>query len=485
MSELLKRANKYKESKECETIDIYRPNFHFTPVCGWINDPNGFIYYNGQYHLFYQHYPYDTIWGPMYWGHAVSADLIKWYHLPIAMAPDEIYDKDGCFSGSAIEKEGKLYLIYTGHVHPNNYKNLVNQTQCIAFSNDGVNFDKYSNNPVIKNELFTDDMSISDFRDPRVIKIDNKYFCIVGSKTTQGIGQLLLFESEDLIEWKFKSVMLKGDERFGNMWECPDMFHLDDKDVIIISPIAMNSQGERYKNVSSSIWMIGTFNSSEGKFIMEKYGEIDHGLDFYAPQSTISPDGKRIMIAWMEIWGHTMPTHEMGLNWTGAMILPRELSIKNNELIQKPVSSIDKYCKLVEEIKELSVDNFNKTFKLKTAMRIKCKINITENTKINIQVYPTDSENIFLTYKDNQFTLYRKNSCYLKDDYRKTDVLNLNNLFEIDIILDNSALEIFLDGGRRVLSARVYPQNTESLMEISIIGSAKIHKLECFSIKVQ
>jgi beta-fructofuranosidase len=231
--------------------------------------------------------------------------------------------------------------------------------------------------------------------------------------------------------------------------------------------------------------MIGTFNSSEGKFIMEKYGEIDHGLDFYAPQSTISPDGKRIMIAWMEIWGHTMPTHEMGLNWTGAMILPRELSIKNNELIQKPVSSIDKYCKLVEEIKELSVDNFNKTFKLKTAMRIKCKINITENTKINIQVYPTDSENIFLTYKDNQFTLYRKNSCYLKDDYRKTDVLNLNNLFEIDIILDNSALEIFLDGGRRVLSARVYPQNTESLMEISIIGSAKIHKLECFSIKVQ
>lgn len=483
MKEQLDCVIYYEENNDYEEKDIYRPHIHFTPICGWINDPNGFINFDGKYHLFCQYNPYDTVWGPAHWGHAVSEDLITWSHMPIALAPDKSYDKDGCFSGSAIEREGKLYLIYTGNAFLNRDKGLANQTQCIAFSNDGINFDKYSDNPVIKNERFIEDMSIYDFRDPRVVKWMDKYLCIVGSKTKDNIGQFILFESEDLINWSFKSVMIKGDKCFGTMWECPDMFHLDGKDVIIMSPVEMPSQGERYRNVNNSLWIIGSFDSKHGKFTMENYGEIDHGFDFYAPQATASPDGKIVMISWMEMWGHTMPTHEMGLKWTGAMGLPRELSIRNNELIQQPVSSIDNYCKLINEIKGLNTDNFNKIFRLKTGMRIKCKIETFDDVEIKVQIYSKESEHILLTYKNKEITLQREGSPYIKEDYRKTDVLMLNNIFNMDLILDRSAFEVFFEEGRRTMSARLYPEDTESFIHIDINGRAVIHELKCYSVK--
>jgi beta-fructofuranosidase len=481
VNEILEQNKQYNENNK-EEKDIYRPSIHFTPRYGWMNDPNGFISYKGKYHLFYQYHPYDTVWGPMHWGHAVSDDLIQWSHMPIALSPDKPYDVDGCFSGSAMEREGKLYLIYTGNVFLNSSKNLVRQTQCVAISDNGFDFDKYVDNPIIKNERFIEDMSIFDFRDPRVIKWADRYLCLVGSKTEENLGQFLLFESADLIHWGFKSVMLKGDKSFGTMWECPDMFHIDGKDVIIMSSTAMLSQKERFRNVNSSIWMIGNFDLEHGKFTMEKYGEIDHGFDFYAPQAIASPDGKRIMISWMEIWDHTMPTHEMGLEWTGAMTIPRELSIRNNELIQQPVSNIDHYCKLVEEVNELHVENFHKTFKLKTGMRIKCKIKVWEDMEIKIQIYTKESENALFIYRNNEMILHREGSPFVEEDYRKTDVLTVNGMLDMDLILDRSALEAFFDQGRRTMSARLYPKNTGAFIQIDINQSTTIHKLQCFSI---
>ena len=138
----LLKANSFIEENKDKVVQDYRLNYHFAAPTGWINDPNGFVFYKGEYHLFYQFHPYNSEWGPMHWGHAKSKDLITWEHLPVALAPDTPADAGGCFSGSAIEKDGNLYLMYTG-IMPLETENKTQQVQCIAVSKDGINFEKY------------------------------------------------------------------------------------------------------------------------------------------------------------------------------------------------------------------------------------------------------------------------------------------------------------------------------------------------------
>lgn len=169
MSEKLKKAQAYVGLKKDEISNLKERNhFHLMPEVGWMNDPNGFSVYQGEYHLFYQYFPYDVKWGPMHWGHAKSKDLIKWNYLPVAMAPDQVYETGGCFSGSAIEVEGKHVLMYTGHTNPNpEDEALVRQVQCLAIG-DGKEYRKYGQNPVIKTEEMPPQSSLTDFRDPKL-----------------------------------------------------------------------------------------------------------------------------------------------------------------------------------------------------------------------------------------------------------------------------------------------------------------------------
>ena len=175
-----------------------RPVFHFTPWVGWMNDPNGFSYYKGQYHLFYQYHPYDTQWDAMHWGHAVSQDLLHWTYLPTALAPDAPYDSFGCFSGSAIElPDGRQMLLYTGVRKEGGEKGKEFQTQCIAVG-DGLNYTKYARNPVLDAGDLPEGLSPYDFRDPKIWrKADGGYSCVVGARRMDKRGVLLLFDSED------------------------------------------------------------------------------------------------------------------------------------------------------------------------------------------------------------------------------------------------------------------------------------------------
>lgn len=175
----LKQAQKYIDSiKDEVALSKYRQGYHFMAPASWINDPNGFIQYKGKYHLFYQYNPYGATWSAMHWGHAESDDLIKWSHLPIALAPSEVYDDDnngGCFSGSAVDNDGILTLMYTGTT--NNEEGTV-QVQCIATSDDGVNFEKFEGNPVILPNFIEGNR---DFRDPKVWKEGELWYVVIGT----------------------------------------------------------------------------------------------------------------------------------------------------------------------------------------------------------------------------------------------------------------------------------------------------------------
>ncbi len=171
-SQTLREARKYEEASEKMIQKEERPDFHLSVRTGWMNDPNGFSYYKGRYHMFYQYYPYDTKWGPMHWGHAVSTDLLHWDYLPAALAPDEAYDRDGCFSGSAIElPDGRQLLMYTGVVRTPQWNggHCDIQTQCIAVG-DGVDYEKCDCNPVLDSRDLPEGFSREDFRDPKMWK---------------------------------------------------------------------------------------------------------------------------------------------------------------------------------------------------------------------------------------------------------------------------------------------------------------------------
>ena len=250
-------ANQYIKKNKHNVNNEYRLNYHLMGEYGWINDPNGFIQYKDMYHLFYQYYPYESVWGPMHWGHSISKDLVKWDYLPVALAPDEDFDRDGCFSGSAIEKDDKLYLMYTGHVHTGpNIKEDYKQLQCLAYSQDGIDFIKLKN-PVIDSYQVPENSSKKDIRDPKTYKVGDYYYTFLGSNDNCENGQVLMYKSSDLINWEFVNIIAKGNGELGENWECPDLFSLQSKDVLIVSPQYLKANKADFTNIKSSKYCYG------------------------------------------------------------------------------------------------------------------------------------------------------------------------------------------------------------------------------------
>ena len=338
----LEAARAYEERYGSLITGTNRPLFHLSPYIGWMNDPNGFSYYNGAYHLFYQYHPYSTEWGPMHWGHAVSDDLLHWRHLPCALAPDASYDQAGCFSGSAVTMpDGRHLLMYTGVSSAGRDETglpTMRQRQCVAFG-DGENYVKYEGNPVISDEVLPEGWNHENFRDPKITQDeDGTYWCEVGAVDENKDGYVLVFSSADALNWSYEGERARNGRRFGTMWECPDLFELDGKAVLLVSPQDMLVE-ERERLGGGALYCIGHLDRGASSLVEENLRAIDYGVDFYAPQTMLTPDGRRVMVAWMQSWDTTrqgMPDKR----WFGQMTIPRELSIRDGRLIQQPVREL-------------------------------------------------------------------------------------------------------------------------------------------------
>lgn len=338
-SVLLLRARAYEEEQLPKVHPSVLPHFHVTGGIGWINDPNGFSQYRGEYHLFYQYYPYDIHWNSMHWGHVKTRDFIRWEHLPCALAPDQEYDREGCFSGSAIElRDGRHLLMYTGVSKAEDEHIL--QTQCIAFGN-GVDYEKYEGNPVITADSLPPGGSDEHFRDPKIWESDGRFYAVAGNLESDGSGAVLMFRSDDALHWDFVSRVAASEHRLGRMWECPDLFRLDGKDVLLVSPQEMHTDGMEFIEGNTTLCLIGELGA-DGVLSRETEHTIDYGLDFYAPQSLSTADGRRIMIAWMQYWD-SVNICPAELPFFGQMTLPRELHVRDGRLIQNPVRELEAY----------------------------------------------------------------------------------------------------------------------------------------------
>lgn len=342
------KANRYIAQHQGEVNPLYKPELHFSAPVGWLNDPNGLVQFRGEYHLFYQYYPYGTQWGPMHWGHAKSKDLLHWEHLPVALAPDQDYDKDGCFSGSAIVKDDKLWLMYTGHIVDSD--GSIRQVQNMAYSVDGVHFEKLASNPVATGAILPEELVASDFRDPKMFEKKGTYYAVVAAKHRDDVGAIVLLESPDLLTWEFASIFLKGQAHQGVMWECPDYFELDGVSCLVMSPMRYERKGVDYANINSSVIMTGCVDWEQKVFQLDAVRELDHGHDFYAPQTLENEAGERILIAWMQTWGRTNVTDQLQHNWACAMTLPRRVELKDGRLVQElPTSVLEQLPVLPEQ----------------------------------------------------------------------------------------------------------------------------------------
>ena len=470
------------------------PRYHIAAPYGWCNDPNGFCVYNGQWHFFYQHYPYAAEWGPMHWGHVVSDDLAYWKHLPIALKPDAPYEMGGgCFSGSAIEKDGKLYLMYTGHLSATpeeeaaiGYGHI--EFQCLAYSDDAVHFKKSEINPVIEDlDIKDKDIHLNDVRDPKVWKHGGKYYAVLGSKTPDELyGQALLFESKDLYHWNLKAITARSDGTLGRMWECPNFAEIDGQDVLIFSPMEIDTADGKFYHDKAAGVLIGKLNYKTGIF---KYGDfqyLDKGFDFYAPQVTQTPDGRAIIIGWMDMWNVDM--HETKDGWAGMMTIPRELHVKDGKIISTPVKELEKLRKWKPIIFEDVVIDEPTTFEgvAGEAYELVLTIDAAQSKKFSIALRASDIEQTVLTYNSNgTFKLDRTNA---------GEPINFHNVREIQIepqeklklhiFIDRSSIEVFLNDGAEVLSARIYPKRTSQKIifvpenELLEIDSLAFYKLD-------
>lgn len=468
------KAEKYIQQNMVERQK--RPAFHVTAPVGWINDPNGFSVYKGQTHLFYQYHPYTTSWGPMHWGHCVSDDLMKWEDLPVALAPDQSYDRKGCFSGSAIETEEGHVLVYTG-VSENEITKQEVQNQCIAIG-DGIKYEKIAENPIITGEMLPEGFNKKDFRDPKVWKEEDTFYLVAGNKDEEEKGQIVLFSSKDLRKWKFESVLANSGGNIGSMWECPDFFELDGHRVLICSPQDMSAKGYEFHNGHNSVYFTGQYDKEKHVFAYEEPRALDYGLDFYAPQTTKLPDGRRVMIGWMQSWDNQAIPE--GQKWQGMMTIPRELSLVNNELIQKPIKEIEKYytnsviCERKNITKPCSIDGIK-------GRQLDMTLELEKGGFDCFQIELAHNEEYTTTFTYNAKTemieVDRTFSGLQKDVIcqRKMKIRHPKEVLELRFILDKYSVELFVNGGEQVFSTIIYTTEKAEQIVFSSDGNARVN----------
>ena len=420
----------------------------------------------------------------MHWGHAVSDDMLHWEYLPLALAPSETYDnhlRGGCFSGSAIEHDGKLFLMFTGATNEGKGNE---QTQCIAYSEDGIHFEKYAGNPVL---TAPEGVPTDCFRDPKVWKHEDTYYMVCGA-SRDNKGQALLYRSKDMIHWTYFNVLAESRGEWGYMWECPDFYPMGDKYVLTFSPMGA---GEH-----TSVYLVGDFDYLTGKFCCHVSGEIDWGLDYYAPQSFLAPDGRRIIVGWsnewewMPLWKDWGPTYKEG--WCGFFNIPREVRMRKDGTLQfLPIREVETIRENPKRIAELAVSEEYTELEAGDGVCFELKL------KIDLQRTNADELELDLRCGAERRTicLFHFKKGEMRVDRNAADgwskgvsrsVLYLQGKKELDvhILSDQSSLEIFTDQYQNNHSNNIFAKASQNQLRVRARGgNAVLRDIETYGLR--
>jgi fructan beta-fructosidase len=478
----------------------YRPQYHFTPEKMWTNDPNGLVFYDGEYHLFYQYYPDSAVWGPMHWGHAVSTDLLHWQHLPVALYPDSL---GYIFSGSAVMdtsntsglgKPGKpaMVAIFTYHnpvIEKKGFNNY--QYQGLAYSTDkGRTWTKYQGNPVLPNP------GMRDFRDPNVSWNNAAGRWIM---TLAAGDHICFYSSCNLKEWKFESEFGKDKGAHGGVWECPDLFEI---------PVA-NEPGTKKWVLLVSINPGGPFGGSATQYFTGLFDDhkfisddtplrwIDYGPDNYAGVLWSNTGNRKIFLGWMNNWSYAskVPTSP----WRGQMTIPREISLIQMDgkymVSSTPVPEFGKLLKLLTEKENIpGQKGFQVRFvkdELNTS-KTDLDLSASDSSEIVIEVSNDSGRKLIFGYDRKNGDLYCDRTLGGINSFNnsfagtvhKISIPVLKGNISLSLILDRCSAELFFDGGIYNLTELVFPENGFNILKIYFKqGDGIITKLKISSIK--
>lgn len=431
----------------------YRPNAHICPPCGLLNDPNGLCFFKGEYHVFYQWYPFGPSHGMKHWAHVKSRNLTDWKWCGEMLVPDREYEKNGCYSGNCYvnEAEGLCYLFYTA-----NYKTDLGRVpkQAVAFMDRSGRIEKYGGNPIIDGA--PEGMS-GDIRDPFVFERDGLFYMLLGAADSEGKGQLLLYSSENLLDWSYCGVIRVPLPDQGTMVECPGLIEVDGKDVLFLSLIGLEPEKDRYHNQFSSLYLTGKLDIKGLEFKAEHCDEIDCGFDFYAPQAFYGKGREPLLFGWFGCGEQNLPEDEF--QWRHGLTLARSLSVREGRLYQRLAGeagarfetwTAGEAGEAGEEVRLTQPEN---------PCRILLSVGAEEKLR-TVRVgeegdcwsFTIDMEKLQVTW-DRSDLKKRVDPAY--GLVRSASFLPCRRA-EAEIYVDNSFVEIYFNGGERVFSGRAY-----------------------------
>lgn len=431
-----------KELRNEVKQDKNRLAFHLMPPVGWLNDPNGLCQFNGTYHIFYQYTPGNPTGADHRgWGHYTTKDFIHYQEENDPFVPDSQGDGKGSYSGSAFIQDGTMHLFYTGNNKLQGDYDYINNGRIHwvmhSTSRDGLHFSPKE--VLLKNKDYPQNLSCH-VRDPKVIKRDNAYYMVLGARTKDSCGQAEIFKSTDLLDWKHASTITPK-ERFGYMWECPDLIELNGCTFLFCCPQGVKQDGYNYQ----AIYQNGWFELNESLDVDQQvaaFHEMDRGFDFYAPQSFVDESGRRILIGWMGLpdVDYTSPT--IAKNWQHALTMPRELTLKEDKIYAYPIKEIEALrkththsegeldCMMGSAIGELQLKPLTNAWTI--SLRSDCTMH----------------------YDGKLFTFTLGPSGF----GRTARYIETDRIDSLSIWSDTSALEIFINNGEYTLTSKLFDE---------------------------
>ncbi len=416
---------------------------HLKAPGNWMNDPNGFIFFKGKYHLFYQYFPYGPMWGTMHWGHAVSGDLVRWEHRDIALFPTKGYDRNGIFSGSALEKDGKLYLYYSAvryleedaeniHYAP---RDRYETSQAVLVSEDGMQFDNWGGKtkiiPVCRRPETAD---AAHTRDPKVWEEDGVYYMVLGSTWKEEVGRAVFYRSADGINWEYVNQL--RDRRFGRILECPDVFRAGEDYIFLGSPMYVGGDEPGYGH--HAVCAMAEFDREIcGLKLLSECRYIDYGQDLYAAQTNVDEMGRRVMVAWMRM-PEAVPAEDRK-PWIGMMCQPRVVEAAEGHIFFRVHPNVNQY---------FGKETAEKDRLPQTSCRIRTAL--SEGEELEIGGYRIWAE------QDAVWTDRSRVFAGRKDHKLVSVTPKLHGRYELDIFVSPNLIEVFVNEGEYVISNVVY-----------------------------
>ncbi|MBP3457845.1 MAG: glycoside hydrolase family 32 protein [Lachnospiraceae bacterium] len=433
----------------------YALKLHMMPPVGWLNDPNGLCQKDGIYHIFFQYSPFDARGGEKFWGHMQTPDFIHYEYTGAPLAPDLPIDRNGVYSGSALVEDGIIKLYYTGNVKEKGSEGIMEGRDANTIyveTKDGINMS--SKKLLMTNEDYPDFVT-RHVRDPKIWKEDDTYYMVQGAWSKDYKGHVLIFTSKNGINWNYSHALTTA-ETFGYMWECPTIFPLADSHFLSISPQGLAHEEFRYQN----IYQAGYFQIDgdfKGKYELNNFQEWDMGFDFYAPQIFEDEKGRQILIGWMGIpdADYSNPTIED--SWQHTLTLPRELTLSadGKQILQRPVSELEKLRK--EQILPDEHPSGEIIYKDLSIYELLLN-NVSSSLSITI------AKDLHLDWNEETgvFSLSFTGKAGYGRTERKT---KLEKLEDLQMFVDTSAIEVYLNKGAVVFASRFYPmENNHDLL---------------------